>query len=119
MAKTPVVVKVTAWQFLRDVFVTSINKGQFPIAILALVISIYCVRVPPDVLAEHGREVFVGLKNGYLVGYVLFIMTVGGWWSHAKGLRRKHYEELDRIAPEKTELQKKLLGNKVKSSKSQ
>ena len=117
MAKAPTAVKVTFWHFLRDVFVASINKGQFPLAILALILSIYALRVPPDVLAEHGREVLRGLQNGYLVGYAFWISTVAGWYLTAKSLRRKHYDELIRIAGEKKELQKQQLGSKVKSSK--
>ena len=117
MAKTSPVPKVGFFHFLRDVFVASINKGQFPLAILGLVLGIYCVRVPPDVLAEHGREFFMGLRDGFLVGYLLFFTTLGGWYVHAKSLRRKHHDELNRIATEETELQKKQLGSKIKSSK--
>lgn len=119
MTKTPNVTKVTLWHSLRDIFVASINKGQFPVAILGLVLCIYCLRVAPEVLTEHGREFIKALREGYLVGYVLFAGVTGVWYIHAKKLRRKHHDELNRIAKEKTDLQQKLLGPKVKSSKKQ
>jgi hypothetical protein len=117
MAKTPTVTKVTMWHFLRDVFVASINKGQFPMAILGLIIVIYMVRVSPEQLAEFGKSILASLQAGNLWGYLLFILTLGGWYTHTKSLRRKHFYELGRIAGEKTGLQKRELGNKVKSSK--
>lgn len=118
MAKLPQATKVTFWQFLRDVFVASINKGQFPVAILGTLLIIYCIRVTPDILAELGRGIINSLLAGYFVGYAISVLAIGGWYFHAKSLRRKHYDELGRIADEKTELQKKQLGpTKVRSSK--
>jgi hypothetical protein len=117
MPKAPTVVKVTFWHFLRDVFIASINKGQFPVAILGLILAIYCLRVSPDVLAQHGREILQGLAQSYLIGYALFIGIVPIWYAHTRSLRKKHYLELKRIAEEKTEVQKSKLGSKIKSSK--
>ncbi|MCC7307707.1 MAG: hypothetical protein IT173_09075 [Acidobacteria bacterium] len=118
MAKTPHVTKVTISQAVRDVFIASINKGQFPLALLGAIILFYFWLIPPDALAEQGHQVVDDLRAGYLVGYLLGIGAIGGWYLHAKSLRRSHYEELHRMAEEKTELQKKQLPGKVKSSKS-
>jgi hypothetical protein len=117
MAK-PTTVKVTFWHMLRDVLIASINKGQFLAAILGLLLVIYFVRAPIDTITALLVSVINALISGALIGYALGLGSIAGWYFHAKSLRRKHHEELNRIASEKTEVQKKLLGSgKVKSSK--
>ena len=118
MSKTPPNAKVSIAHAISMVFVASINKGQLPVAILGAILITYCWRVSPETLTEHGRSIINGLYSGYLIGYLLGILAIGGWYLHAKALRRSHFEELGRVAGEKTELQKKQLGPKVRSSKS-
>lgn len=117
MAKTSHVTKVTVAHAISNVFIASINKGQFPLAILGAILIAYCFRVSPEVLAEHGREVINALKAGYFFGYLLGFSSVAGWYLHTKALRRSHHDELDRVTKEKTALQNKQLPGKVKSSK--
>lgn len=109
--------KVTAWEMFRDIFVTAINKGQFPVVLLGLLFVILAVRLPPQDLKEFASRIIEYLKSGYLLGYLLFIITLTGWFFHAKRLRRKSYIEQERIGDEKSDLQKKHLPGKVKSSK--
>lgn len=109
--------KVTMWEMLRDIFVNATNKGQLPAAILGLLLVIYFIRMPVDDLKQLGSNVVEYLKTGYLLGYFLFIITLLGWFYHAKRLRRSASREQDRIGNEKTNLQKKKLPGKVKSSK--
>jgi hypothetical protein len=109
--------KVTIWEMFRDIFVTSINKGQFLMAILGLILIIFAFRLPPEDLKEFVSRIIEYLKSGYLVGYFLFIICLVGWTFHVKRLRRRSFEEHDRIGTEKSDLQKKHLPGKVKSSK--
>lgn len=118
MAKDSQITKVTIAHAVRDVFIASINKGQFPVALLGAVLIIYCIRVSPETLTAHAAAIINSLIGGYLIGYFMGIVAIGGWFLHAKALRRSHHEELGRIAIEKTDLQKKQLGSKVRSSKS-
>lgn len=109
--------KFTIWQMFSNIFVTAINKGQLPGAILGLLLIILFVRMPAADLSQLASNVLVNLKNGYLLGYFLFIMTLGGWYFHAKHLRRKAYLEQERMGIEKSEVQERALPGKVKSSK--
>ena len=109
--------KVTVWEMFRDIFIAAINKGQFLVAILGVLLIIFAVRLPPADLKEFAVRIIEYLKTGYLLGYLLFIITLTGWFFHAKRLRRKSFEEHDRIGIEKSDLQKRHLPGKVKSSK--
>jgi len=57
------------------------------------------------------------LRQGSLVGFVLFIGTAIEWFFHARNQRRLINGEMDRIAEQKSQLQKKLIGDKIESSK--
>lgn len=110
--------KVTIWEMFRDIFVNATNKGQLPATILGLLFVIYFIRMPVEDLKQLGSNVVEYLKSGYLLGYFLFIITVLGWFYHAKRLRRTATKEQERIGNEKTTLQKKHLPGKIKSSMS-
>lgn len=109
--------KVTIAQAVRDIFLAAINKGQFLVAILGLILVIIAWRLPSDDLSKFASNIVEDLKNGYLLGYFLFIISLGGWFIHAKRLRRTAHHEHKRIGLEKSELQEKALPGKVKSSK--
>ncbi len=118
MSSAPSRQKVTFWQMWRDIFVTAINKGQFLTAILGLFFLIVAWRLPTEELTALVKDIFQSLKNGYILGYVLFALSLTGWYIHSKRLRTLGTNEQKRIGNEKSELQKHVgLGNKVRSSK--
>jgi hypothetical protein len=108
--------KVTIWEMFRDIFITAINKGQFPAVLLGLLFIILAIRMPVEDLKFFLITIIEYLKAGYLLGYGFSIISLTGWFFHAKRLRRKAYEELERVGIEKSDLQKKQLPGKVKSS---
>lgn len=118
MSNHPPKVKVTWAQMVRDVFIAAINRGQFLTAILGLILVIIAWRLPTEDLSAFVKSIIESLKTGYLLGYVLFILAITGWFIHSKRLRRLATFEQTRIGDEKTKLQKIAgLGKKVKSSK--
>ena len=108
---------VTAWEAIRDILVTSLNKGQFPLAVIALVVLMVLWRMPSADVSKLAFDVLADLRNGYLVGYAIGVMAVGGWFWHAKYLRRAAANEVQRIATERTRAQEKQAGSPLKSSK--
>lgn len=107
---------VTWPQAVRDIFVTSMNRGQLPalgvIAILLVLVS----KMPPEDAGNLLREIFAAVRAGDLWGYILCVGSLGGWFFHAKAMRKEFSEEALRIGRAKSELQGKLSGVKYDSS---
>jgi hypothetical protein len=117
MAKKPIYQKVTIAQAVRDVLIASMNKGQFPLALLVLVILAFLFKMPPDDVSRLAFELFQNIVNGKLLGYILGGGATIGWLGHSKWQRRVLSAEIERISLERNDLQMKLLGDNIRSSK--
>ena len=106
------------FQMLRDVLVASINKGQFPIAILGMIILTMIARMPEQEVAKLVFVILERLTSGSLLGYILWLVTITGWAFHARYQRKIISDEMERLSQERTSLQKQQLGNSIKSSRS-
>ncbi|MEQ1644684.1 MAG: hypothetical protein ABL959_14645, partial [Pyrinomonadaceae bacterium] len=80
-------VPVGTAQAVRDIFLAAINKGQFLTAILGLILLVIVWRLPGADLSALVRSVLDSLVAGYLLGYALFVVTLGGWYVHARKMR--------------------------------
>lgn len=108
--------KVSLFEFLRDVLVASIIKGQFPAALIAIVVlSMIWKMSPVDVSKLVFRLLDVAEEKG-LVGYAAFVLCVFGWCFHARYQRRLIAREMQRIGRERNQLRARELGEKLKSS---
>jgi hypothetical protein len=116
IATSPPKAKVGLFQMMRDVFLASIAKGQFPIAIFGCALIIMVFRMPPEDLTKLAFRLVEAAERRATFGYVLFVLTLGLWFVHSRFQRRKYGDEVARVSHERNECQKKLLGNKVKSS---
>jgi len=112
-----VIQKVNFWKFLRDVLLASMSKGQLPAATLSLIFIIMILKMPSEDVSKLVFSLFEWLREGMLLGYALFVLTLAGWAFHAKYQRRLQSREIDRLADERNEWQKKALGGRVESSK--
>jgi hypothetical protein len=101
---------------IRDILIASLNKGQFPLAIVGLLVAIVLARMPPEDISKLVFLIIENLKNGAFVGYVLFVATTGGWFVHARFQRRVITGEMRRISDERTRVQEKALGKPLPSS---
>jgi len=108
--------KVGFWAFLRDVLIASMNKGQFPAALIAMVVLSIILRMPPsDVSALMFRLLDVA-EEERLIGYVLAVVSLLGWFFHARYQRKLITQEMRRVSGERNQLQARELGKRVKSS---
>lgn len=104
------------YQMLRDVLVASINKGQFPLALSALIFIVMILKMPQrDVSALVFRLLDAAEARG-VAGWIFGVIMVGVWYIHTRSLRRSCAAELDRISNERNSLQSRTLGKLVKSS---
>jgi hypothetical protein len=108
-----------AWaNALRDVLIASINKGQFPFAILGLLLLTLIVKMPPEDVSKLVFRLVDGVERGSLLGYLLSLLFLVGWYVHARYQRRVITAEIERMAAERNTLQSKNLGQqRIKSSK--
>jgi hypothetical protein len=109
--------RFSLWRMIRDIVVTAIVKGQFPLVLFGFCVVIVLLKLPQRDISYFVRDFYLNLKEAYLVGYVLFGITTLGWFFHARYQRKLHAAEIDRIASDKSKLQEKLLGKKLKSAK--
>src|SRR5262249_52330955 len=104
---------VTWAQTVRDVLIASINKGQFPLAILGLVVLALIWKTPEEIVGSLVMDLFTRAEYW---GYPLAVVGFGGWFVHARKQRQMIAGELDRISGERNKAQQATLGKRVKSS---
>jgi hypothetical protein len=105
-------------QAIRDVLIASMNKGQFPLALVGAIIIISIIKMPQNDVSKLVFSVIDLLVEGYMLGYLLFLSTVLLWFIHAKFQRRTFSSEIERMAEEKNRVQQQNLGRDLKSSRS-
>jgi hypothetical protein len=104
-------------QMLRDVLIASMNKGQFPLALSALIFVILIIKMPPKDVSTLVFRLLDGAEAKKLLGWALTVIMTAVWYLHTRSLRRWCAAELERISNERNTLQRKTLGNGlVKSS---
>ena len=74
-------------QAIRDIFVASINKGQFPFAIMGGALGILLFRVPEGEIVPLLKWMVETVGQGAYLGYALFLLTVFAWHAHARRMR--------------------------------
>lgn len=110
-------VKINIPAMVRDIAIHAISRGQIiPVAIF-LIIIVIVFRLPPQILGEIVKDLFLKASRFYALGYVLSIFLILGWYIHVKFLNQIHEREMDRIAQEKTKLQKQLTPGNIQSSR--
>ena len=84
-------------EMLRDVLVASISKGQFPFALLGLVVLVSVLKMPPADVSTLVFRVVDLLSSGRWAGYVLALLVSLGWSLHARHLRLALAAEMHRL----------------------
>ncbi len=106
------------WGMIRDIMVTSMNKGQFPLTAVFSVLVIILIKMPPEDVSQFMFTLILKFEDGYILGWVLFSLVVIGWYFNTRIIRKAHYIEMQRISEEKKYLQGKNTNKKVLSSNS-
>jgi hypothetical protein len=104
------------FQMLRDVLVASLNRGQFPMAIMGMIVIIAVCRMPP---ADLSRLVFrlldVAEEREYM-GYALCLVIAVAWAIHSKRQRREMAAEIRRLSERRNRLQPMAFDGQIRSS---
>lgn len=108
--------KPNLWGMLRDIGVSSLNKGQFPIAIGGAIIIILIIKMPSEDASKLIFDLLSLFVRTHIIGWVLAFVLSIGWFLHVKSNRRIHTEEMRRVTDEKNRLQEILLSKKLSSS---
>ena len=104
-------------QTIRDILIASMNRGQFPLAVVSLVVIVLILKMPEEDVSKLVFSIIDGLENWKLLGYFMSFGLAAGWFLHAKWQRKLLASEIERISNERNKVQAQKLGNKVKSSK--
>lgn len=83
----PAPAKVGYAQAIRDVFIASINKGQFPFAVVGAILALLLFRVPEAEIVPLIHWMVETVGTIWYLGYFLFVATVFAWYFHAQRVR--------------------------------
>lgn len=109
--------KLNFWAMMSNVLVTSLSKGQFPIACLFFLFVIMLLKMPAADVTRLALGILTDLGNFKLGGYVISMVFLGGWFAHTRWQRRSYEKELKRVTEERNQLQEgRGLGNLLESS---
>lgn len=96
--------------------VAAINRGQLPIFGAFLVVLVLIIKMPSEDVSKLVFDILRSLRHGEFIAYILLACTGGGWFVHARIMRKLFSDEVERIGREKSRLQSNLAGMKFKSS---
>ena len=116
MARKVVYQKVSIAQAFRDVLIASMNKGQFPMAIMTLIVLAFLYKMPGEDVSKLVFQIADGFMSGRLIGWAIGVATSVGWLIHSRWQRRIIHKEMEEISEERSELQRRLLGGNIASS---
>ena len=113
-----VTVRYNAWAAGRDVLLASLARGQFLVALAALVVITVILKMPSEDVSKLAIKFLDLLGDTYIWGYCSSVILGISWILHSRYQRKFYCKEIDRVVKEKGELQGMLIGNqKVESSK--
>lgn len=101
----------------RDIVVRSIDRGQFLFVALWLMGMVILIKMPGEDVSKMMNAILERLERGELFAYVVNLLVLGGWYFHARWMRKQAAHEFDRIGTEKSRLQDQLTGLKLEGSK--
>jgi integral membrane sensor domain MASE1 len=74
------------------------SKGQFPLAIIGLIVMSLIWRMPPEDISALVFRIVDGSARGALLGYFFALIAMAGWYLHARHQRRVIAAALERVA---------------------
>ncbi|MDQ1164621.1 hypothetical protein [Flavobacterium sp. SORGH_AS_0622] len=102
--------RISNWSgAFRDVLVASLNKGQFPVAFVLIILGIIFWRMPEKELSVFVFNLLDRFENNYILGWFFFLVSLFGWYFHNRYVVKVHRIEMERNTSEKVDLQNKLL----------
>lgn len=103
------------WGAIMTMVVAAIDKGQLPLVLIAAVLIVLIYRMPTSDVAPFARYLLDVLERGHIIGYIIGMVALIGWFIHSRWLRKSISSEFGKIADERDHYQK-LAGVAVESS---
>lgn len=104
-------------QMLRDVLVASLNRGQFPVALMGLILVIALVRISPADLSRLIFRILDVAEAHQYGGWALSVVISLAWTHQSKRQRREITAEMGRLSEQRNWLQQIALNGRIKSSR--
>lgn len=104
------------WTMVRDVVIASMNKGQLPLFLVAIIFSFMIYKMPGEDVSKLVFMTFEKIADYSILGYLLAGGAITAWLIHVKLQRKIIAREMKRIGLEKSKLQEAMLGKRIKSS---
>lgn len=108
---------MTFFQMLRDVLIASLNRGQFPMAVMGLIVLIAVCRMPPADLSRLIFRLLDAAEAREYMGYLLTVVAALSWAVHSKYQRRTMTAEIRRLSEQRNRLQAMALDIEIRSSR--
>jgi hypothetical protein len=103
---------------LRDVMIALINKGQLLVAFGCGLAALLICRMPPQDISRLVFRLLDGIEQRWLIGDIVSVVALGGWFLQSRRQRRVIAAELERLGAERDKVQSKAHGQgKFPSSK--
>lgn len=108
--------RVTWAQAFRDIVITAMNRGQFPILVVGAIIFVLIYRLNANQSFQLLKEFISKLEDFSILGWLLWVLTIGLWVVYAKKVRKNFSVEMSRVGREKSKAQEKVSRRKLPSS---
>lgn len=114
--KRTITVKLNGWAALKDIMIHSMDKGQFPLAIVGAIVGLIIWCLEPKDVSRLLDRILYNLTTLKGVSYLANIGLIVAWYIHAKWQRRSISIEMNRMGREKTRLQEHHTDTKLAST---
>jgi heme exporter protein D len=108
---------ITFFQMLRDVLVASLNRGQFPMAMMGLIVIVAICRMPPTDLSRLIFRILDTAELHKYGGYALSMVVTIAWSIHSKRQRRESTAEIRRLSDRNNRIQDIDFDRRIKSDR--
>lgn len=109
--------RIGFWTMVRDVLIYSMDKGVTHLIIFGALLVIILLKMPSEYFPALIDRIIKNVAHRYFLGYILWIISVGGWYLNVRFVLRYKNEEIDRLSEERNQYQQKFIG-KMESSES-
>ena len=89
---------------------------NYPLYLFSLIVLLIIWKIPDEQLLALLKEIVTKLGKGEMISYPLLLLCIVCWRFHYKFLKNNFRQEYERIGKEKSYLQEKLAGIKLKGS---
>jgi len=113
-AKKPI--SAGLYSMLQTVLLASIEKGQFAVAVLSVIIVVMLLKMPSADVGQLAFKLLDSVQKAAALGYGLAVAVLIAWMLHARALRRMFDRELARVTEERNLAQARCLSSHIRSS---